>query len=666
MNLNGGKFFGDRYTQYVEELTAEGTLAGQKLTPAERKEGFAKRGNKIAFNTFVDKVMAKKSASAGGGGIGGGAGGNRNLRGGVRPAQRLLGPAAVGDEPVPPGLDSLIAEIQGGDQKKRQKSLLDYVKQINNKVGTLLSFFEKDTEARKEDADEQARLLEKQDRAEKERKKEGKAGKIAKPAFLSKLTAPLSNIFNDIVKTFLILLAGWGIDKIFKWLQDPANKQKVEDFKEFITVALPKVLKGILAIVAIGIGAKILKFAIMIGKGAALLLKNLLKLGKNLVRFAMKNPKVALALGIGALAVAAVRANQPGTATVPDPEDPDKSQMDEINEFGGMTGAPISGDMLGFKGGGMARGTDTVPAMLSPGEFIMSKGAVDMYGADTLASMNADGGGTNRPSKINGMTYAKGGGSIEVKGTGNTVEGNLKMKDSSGKQVGPTYSAISGTYAGMNIPQSARGKTRNAPIPDGNYKLMGFEEHGPWPGLPGIGNWSAYINNSSGSIGSRKGLMLHSDIGSNGTLGCIGVELGGRAGTKAEEEFLKIYKQVNPESIDIKLGSGDADPNEVGAIDPSPTADNSTALASAAIRQQGGSATANQLISGPPIAIRPMGRGLGDATAAQASKAAPAQASAQAAASSAAASKGSQGLFSPIDQNNLSMLVVKSMYNIIE
>ena len=146
--------------------------------------------------------MAKKSASAGGGGIGGGAGGNRNLRGGVRPAQRLLGPAAVGDEPVPPGLDSLIAEIQGGDQKKRQKSLLDYVKQINNKVGTLLSFFEKDTEARKEDADEQARLLEKQDRAEKERKKEGKAGKIAKPAFLSKLTAPLSNIFNDIVKTF--------------------------------------------------------------------------------------------------------------------------------------------------------------------------------------------------------------------------------------------------------------------------------------------------------------------------------------------------------------------------------------------------------------------------------------------------------------------------------
>ena len=108
----------------------------------------------------------------------------------------------------------------------------------------------------------------------------------------------------------MILLAGWGIDKIFKWLGDPANKQKVEDFKEFITVALPKVLKGILAIVALGIGAKILKFAIMIGKGAALLLKNLLKLGKNLIRFAAKNPKLALALGVAGLATAAVVATK--------------------------------------------------------------------------------------------------------------------------------------------------------------------------------------------------------------------------------------------------------------------------------------------------------------------------------------------------------------------
>ena len=42
--------------------------------------------------------------------------------------------------------------------------------------------------------------------------------------------------------------------------------------------------------------------------------------------------------------------------------------------------------------------TDTVPAMLTPGEFVMSKGAVQKYGVNTMESMNAAAGGTNRPT----------------------------------------------------------------------------------------------------------------------------------------------------------------------------------------------------------------------------------------------------------------------------
>ena len=42
-------------------------------------------------------------------------------------------------------------------------------------------------------------------------------------------------------------------------------------------------------------------------------------------------------------------------------------------------------------------GTDTVPAMLTPGEFVMSRGAVNMFGVDTMMAMNKAGGGTNRP-----------------------------------------------------------------------------------------------------------------------------------------------------------------------------------------------------------------------------------------------------------------------------
>ena len=51
--------------------------------------------------------------------------------------------------------------------------------------------------------------------------------------------------------------------------------------------------------------------------------------------------------------------------------------------------------------------TDTVPAMLTPGEFVMSKDAVQKWGVNTLEGMNAAGGGTNRPTLMGG--YNEGG-----------------------------------------------------------------------------------------------------------------------------------------------------------------------------------------------------------------------------------------------------------------
>jgi TP901 family phage tail tape measure protein len=42
-----------------------------------------------------------------------------------------------------------------------------------------------------------------------------------------------------------------------------------------------------------------------------------------------------------------------------------------------------------FASGGLSLGTDTVPAMLTPGEFVMSKYAVDTYGIDNMKSINS-------------------------------------------------------------------------------------------------------------------------------------------------------------------------------------------------------------------------------------------------------------------------------------
>ena len=69
--------------------------------------------------------------------------------------------------------------------------------------------------------------------------------------------------------------------------------------------------------------------------------------------------------------------------------------------------------MRGYEEGGEVDGpggTDKVPAMLTAGEFVMSRGAVQKYGVKQLESMNAAGGGTNQPKIMNNTVVYKGGG----------------------------------------------------------------------------------------------------------------------------------------------------------------------------------------------------------------------------------------------------------------
>ena len=68
--------------------------------------------------------------------------------------------------------------------------------------------------------------------------------------------------------------------------------------------------------------------------------------------------------------------------------------------------------------GGFVPGTgnrDTVPAMLTPGEFVVKREAVQKYGVDTLSSMNSmtkslpsyEGGGTVDERKFDKKRYYK-------------------------------------------------------------------------------------------------------------------------------------------------------------------------------------------------------------------------------------------------------------------
>ena len=94
------------------------------------------------------------------------------------------------------------------------------------------------------------------------------------------------------------------------------------------------------------------------------------------------------------------KAKMSGGGIVPAPYPVGDNILGLSPSFSGLPGYNKGGKVPG-KGEG-----DTVPAMLTPGEFVMSKGAVDQIGADKLMAMNAAGGGTNQPKM---MKFAGGG-----------------------------------------------------------------------------------------------------------------------------------------------------------------------------------------------------------------------------------------------------------------
>ena len=76
-------------------------------------------------------------------------------------------------------------------------------------------------------------------------------------------------------------------------------------------------------------------------------------------------------------------------------------------------------------------GPDTQLVALQPGEVVMSKPAVDAYGADTLLGMNAAAGGTNSP-KMAKVQSASGGGLIPAMSGGGIVEYSTGDRSHSG------------------------------------------------------------------------------------------------------------------------------------------------------------------------------------------------------------------------------------------
>jgi hypothetical protein len=220
---------------------------------------------------------------------------------------------------------------------------------------------------------------------------------------------------------------------------DKDNRDKLTAIGKFLSKTWPALLFAYLAF-GNGLGRFITKMILMS-------LKFIPKIAMTIARLAAAHPLAAAAIaGAGLFVAGAVipklmpgtvdeqerkTAAEPGTAEEKIKKlEEQKSKLNFLERMQGV-GAEIDeqikfletgktaaysggGIVRGFAGGGhaMAHGTDTVPAMLTPGEFVMSRGAVQKYGSNTLASMNAAGGGTNRPTMLDGTLYAKTGGEV--------------------------------------------------------------------------------------------------------------------------------------------------------------------------------------------------------------------------------------------------------------
>ena len=220
--------------------------------------------------------------------------------------------------------------------------------------------------ADKDAAKDAAKDAEKSARAGQEKKLESKVFDGVKKVG-EKVLKPVQGIFEKIWGFLKKVLLADIVRRLFNWLSDDGNKKKVGSIFRFVKDFWPALLTGFL-LFGTGIGSLITG---TIGALASFV-PTLVGMLPGLLAF------LASPIGLAVLGTAAVVGGGMWVANKIKGDDKDKkiesSEPVKMNKGGSVPG----------KGN-----TDTVPAMLTPGEFVLTKEATEKYGTDTLESMNA-------------------------------------------------------------------------------------------------------------------------------------------------------------------------------------------------------------------------------------------------------------------------------------
>jgi hypothetical protein len=335
------------------------------------------------------------------------------------------------------------AEEEGEEKKKRKRKpkeknlLAEIAASVTNIADTLKKQYnlkKKEGEFDRKKAQRDRRKL------AKENLKKG-FGSLFKTA--EKIVKPVRSIFDRIFGFITNILIGKFLMKLVGWFGDPQNRKKISNIIEFLGKNWPKLL-SLYLVFGTGLGRFVFSLTKTLITGAVRLTAAIAKLlaakklrgAGRVARFlGGRKGRLIGAAGATALTVGGTYAGInalgfSGGGSVEGYSEGGQAQGNGSSTFrfagipnlGGIINKLYGRNRVGYEEGGDVDstsgtvegpgGTDKVPAMLTAGEFVMSRGAVQKYGIKTLEGMNSAGGGTNQPKIVDNKLYASVGGYV--------------------------------------------------------------------------------------------------------------------------------------------------------------------------------------------------------------------------------------------------------------
>jgi len=305
----------------------------------------------------------------------------------------------------------MLSSLSGGSARGIEQDIMDIKETMMSILATL----------RAQEKFEYEKFLEQQRRIENVRRRQRESlletssrGMNIISRGVQKVLTPVTNLFSSILSGFVNLIGGKILQQLVDFLTNPLVSRIIIGFLSFVERFLPIITAGI------GVGAI----------GLIALLARMGVLTPLLVNTAR------LLIGI------------PTLGLLPNP-----LQRTSVGRLGTFREAPLgkkasrfftnnkafrrAARRIRFNTGGIVPGsgnTDSVPAMLTPGEVVISKPAVERFGAINLLNLNKIAGSSNKPKIKRGITYANEGMQVPVPNIGElfgAVMGSFKnMEDS--------------------------------------------------------------------------------------------------------------------------------------------------------------------------------------------------------------------------------------------